>query len=138
MTSNFVVGLMLMGAREEPYLGAVLESLRDAVDVLVVNDNSGQEKSSNRRTLEESALFRKEQVEIVEAPFDGFANARNRCLENIRQRYSDKAWILVVDCDEVHGAQLPHLTREVAPALPTRVGVVDGYFVQFMQSFDYF
>lgn len=131
-----------MGRRPEPYLPAVLASLEGAVDVLVVNDNGGEARSVNRCILEESRLFRDGRVRIVEAPFGGFSRARNLCLEHVRtdgvMEPGAEHWLMMVDCDEVHGKDLTRLTRVVLPHLPRSVGVVDGYFVQFMQSLDYF
>lgn len=131
-----------MGRRPEPYLPAVLTSIEAAVDILVVNDNGGDPRSVNRRVLEDSEMHRRGQVRIVEAPFEGFSRARNLCLEYIRregvQEPGAHTWLLMVDCDEVHRRDLPKLTRVVLPSLPQNVGVVDGYFVQFMQSFNYF
>ena len=137
-----IIAILLMGQRPEPYLAAVLTSLEAAVDLLVVNDNGGAPDSINRRVLEGSELYRRGQVRIVEAPFEGFSKARNLCLEHIRSEGLCDAdahtWLMMVDCDEVHGKDLSRLTRVVLPSLPQGVGVVDGYFVQFMQSFDYF
>lgn len=134
-----VIALLLMGARSEPYLPAVLESIDEAVDLLVVNDNSQDRASVNRRVLEASELFRQGRVDVVEAPFAGFAGARNLCLDHIRAHHSrPDTWILVVDCDEVHGPDLVRLTRRLLPLLPRHVGILDGYFVQLMQVLDYF
>ena len=131
-----------MGRRPEPYLPAVLESLKDAVDLVVVNDNSGKVRSGNRQALERSTLARDGRVAVFEAPFVNFSDARNRCLAHMRGplRYLLAAdfWILMVDCDEVHGAGIEFITRRVLPWVGTSAGVVDSYFVQFMHDPGYF
>jgi hypothetical protein len=51
--STFTVACALcVGADPEPYLPATLASIASAVDVLVVNDNSGLARSTNVATLE--------------------------------------------------------------------------------------
>lgn len=136
-----IIALLIVGARREPWLPAVLESLADGIDTLVVNDNSGDRACENRRALETSRLHREGRVDIIEAPFVNFSDARNRCLVRIREHHAprhDDIWILKVDADEVHDSQLAVVTRTVLPALSRRVGVVDGYFLQFMQSLRYY
>ncbi len=59
-----IVALLLMGSRPEPYLSAALASIAPAVDLLVVNDNSGEPAGANRRCLEASALDRDGRVAI--------------------------------------------------------------------------
>ena len=140
--NKFVIALLLMGARPEPYLSAVLESIEQAVDFLVVNDNSQQEASCNRQVLEACALSRAGKVGVVESSFQGFSDARNRCLRYLRAHPvvppGSDPWILTLDADEVHGDRLSVLTRKVLPSLSPSVGVMDGYFVQFMQCYDFF
>lgn len=135
-----VVALLLVGARPEPYLAALLASLNGAIDRLVVNDNSGLPGGLNRRVIETSQLFHEGRVDIVEAPFEGFARARNLCLDAIRAADNPDplTWVLMVDADEVHGPLLANLTRRVLPSLAPAVSAVDGYVVQFMQTNDFF
>lgn len=138
----YVIALLLYGRRAEPYLRATLDSLHAAVDRLVVNDNGGDSASINRRELEASRMFAEGRVDLIEAPFEGFGPARNLCLRHIAERIAPTVdgplWVLMVDADEVHGRNLARVTRQVLPAVPADTGVVDGYVVQFMESFDYF
>jgi hypothetical protein len=133
-----VVALLLFGARPEPYLEAVLEGLSGAVDLVVANDNGGDREGANRRVLEACRLHREGRVVIIEAPFEGFARARNLCLDHVRRHGPADPWILMVDADEVHGPGLRRLTRKVLPAAASSVGVVDTYVLQFMQTFEYY
>lgn len=135
-----VVAILLVGSRPEPYLPAVLDGLVGGVDRLVVNDNSGLARSSNRDVIESSRLHNEGRVTIVEAPFEGFSRARNNCLDVIRaDRSGDPpTWVLMVDADEVHGPRLATLTSRILPTLVASVGGVDGYVVQFMQTLDFF
>ncbi|NDD27152.1 MAG: glycosyltransferase [Proteobacteria bacterium] len=132
------IATLLVGARPEPFLAAALASLNDAVDRIVVNDNSGDPLCANRAVLEASALFRSQRMEIVDAPFEGFARARNHCLDAVRRQGHHDAWIFMVDADEVHGGGLETVTRGVLASLPPSVGVVDAYVVQFLQTLDYY
>lgn len=138
---SVVIALLIVGARHEPWLPATLESLAEAVDRLVVNDNSGDRGCKNRRALEASRLCQGGRLDIVEAPFVGFADARNRCLARIREIVPPTQappWILKVDADEVHDERLCLVTRTLLPHVRPGIGVVDGYFLQFMQSMQYY
>ena len=138
MKSPHVVALLLVGARREPFLAAVLAGLEACVDDLVVHDNSGLPSSPNREVIERSALYASGRVSVFEAPFVSFSQARNESLAHARQRrrIDSDTWLLAVDADEVHGADLAFITRRLLPSLPRRVGAVDAYYYNFMLSFD--
>lgn len=137
MRSPTVVALLLLGARPEPFLPAVLRCLEGCVDDLIVHDNSGEAQSQNRTVLERSSLFVSGRVGICEAPFVSFSQARNECLEHARRRrrLDSDTWLLAIDADEVHGADLAFITRRLLPSLPAGVGAVDAYYYNFMLSF---
>lgn len=138
MPAPTIVALMLMGARPEPYLKAVLHSLEQAADFLIVHDNSGAPRSQNRNVLERSTLHANGRVGVVEAPFVNFSQARNECLDYMRANLPCDAqtWLLMVDCDEVHGSDLAFITRHILSTLPPEVGIVDTYFYNFILSFN--
>jgi hypothetical protein len=124
---------MLMGAREEPFLAACLDSLYGAVDKIILNDNSGLAQHANLSVVQQSRLFLAGNIEIIPSDFIGFGPCRELCLVRIRELAVSGDWIIFVDCDEVHPPQLPVITRSILPYLPAKVGIVDGYFYQFFQ-----
>ena len=131
-----VTAVMLMGAKREPFLGACLASIRDAVDHLIVNDNSGLSDHPNLSVMKASDLYRDGRVTIVPSPFLGFGPCRELCLAEMRKTDESNRWIIFVDCDEVHVPALRLVTRRLLPKLPERIGIVDGYYQQIFQSPD--
>lgn len=136
--SPSVIAIILMGSRPEPFLPSVLKSLEHAVDFVVVNDNSGECRSVNRGIVESSALFASGRVGLFGSSFANFSQARNLCLEYLRERKlaTANSWLFTVDCDEVHGDSLSFVTRQLLPLVSKDIGVVDGYFVHFMLGYD--
>lgn len=128
--------VMIMGKRTEPFLRACLSSLSGSVDLLVVNDNGGNPE--NRRMLDDSELSAQGRVVVLSSEFRGFSYCRNLCLDYLRERIPESAWVLYVDCDEVHPPSLRALSRQILQELPESIGVVDGYFLHFFQSPKYF
>lgn len=128
-----VTAVMLMGARREPFLAACLASLEGAVDHLIVNDNSGLSEHPNRTVLHESALYRQGRVSVVPSAFLGFGPCRALCLDELRKTREPGRWVIFVDCDEVHVPALRRVTRELLPALPPEIGIVDGYNYSIFQ-----
>ncbi|MCL5773575.1 MAG: glycosyltransferase [Firmicutes bacterium] len=133
-----IIALAIMSNRPEPFLGAMLESIADAVDLLVLNDNSSDPGNSNLGVVRESKLYKNGKVHLIFSEFEGFAPARNLCLDYIKKSVKNDSWVIMQDCDEVHAPSFTALTRKILPNLPERYGVVDGYFYQFVQTFDYF
>ena len=131
-----LTAVMLMGAKREPFLGACLASIRDAVDHLIVNDNSGLSEHPNLSVMKASDLYRDGRVTIVPSPFLGFGPCRELCLAEMRKTDESNRWIIFVDCDEVHVPALRLVTRRLLPKLPERIGIVDGYYQQIFQSPD--
>lgn len=138
MVALVIIALTIVGKRPEPFLGAALESICDAVDLVVMNDNSQDPASPNAAVARASRLGRDGKIHILPSAFEGFAAARNRCLDYIRALNPGPCWVLKQDADEVHTSALAVVTRQLLPALPPRYAIVDGYFYQFMQGFDYF
>lgn len=136
--NKMIIGAMIVSNKKEPFLAACLESLNEAVDLLVLNDNSSDKNNSNLEIIKKSKLFNQNKVKMLFNPFNGFADARNKCLEYIHSLDRlENSWILKIDADEVHAPALKIIAREILPNLPETVGVVDSYFFHFMQSFDY-
>jgi hypothetical protein len=128
-----IAAMMLIGEREEPFLGACLENLAPAIDWLVVNDNSVSPQR-NREVVRGSTLGRTGRVHVVPSAFLGFGPCRMLCVHALRARVDERWWILKVDSDEVHHEGLRVLTREVLPCLPSGIGIVDGYVFQLCPS----
>ena len=129
-----ITAVMLMGAKCEPFLGACLASIRDAVDHLIVNDNSGLTEHLNLSTMQASDLYRAGRVTIVPSAFLGFGPCRDLCLDEMRKTDEPGRWVIFVDCDEVHVPAISRVTKGLLPRLPERIGIVDGYFYQIFQS----
>lgn len=124
---------LILGARREPYLPAVLESIRDCAGHVVINDNSGCDPGPNDDVIAASGLAAAGRLTLVRTTFTGFADARNACIDATP---AGARWALFVDADEVHG---PELTRMAAllDGLPADVDAVDGYSRHFVGSFDW-
>jgi tetratricopeptide (TPR) repeat protein len=114
--SNALISLCMIVKNEEDVILRCLESVKDAVDEMIVVDTG-----STDRTVELAASAGA-QVYPREWRSD-FAAARNESIELATGR-----WILVLDADETleenHGAQL----RELVSAMPD----IDGFFVQIV------
>jgi len=136
--SPFISAVMMMGKKPEPFLSACLESIKDAVDLLVVNDNSGEAASANLETLKSSRIFSEGKVALIPSEFIGFGPCRNLCLDHLKALERDDTWVLYLDADEVHPPGLNILTRQLLPELPAGVGIVDGYNYLFFQSPRYY
>lgn len=129
-----VTAVMLMGAKPEPFLGACLDSIRDAVDRLIVNDNSGSDEHPNLAVMRDSELYRSGRVTRIPSAFLGFGPCRDLCLAEMRKTDEPGRWIIFVDCDEVHVPAVARVTRRLLPKLPERIGIVDGYNYNIFQS----
>ncbi len=124
---------LIVGSRDEPFLGSLLESLAGAVDALVVNDNSSG-ISPHDETLRASWFGRTGRLFVDRAPFTDFSAARNRCLD-LHAQIGGGLWAVFVDADEVHGEAFRRITRNL-DAAPDAYDFVDGYTWHFFQSFD--
>lgn len=127
---------LIVGARPEPFLPALLESLAGVADLLLVNDNSGDPASENARVLAASHFAARGRIEIDRTPFRDFATARNIVLD-LHRRIAGGGWAAFVDADEVHRPRAAAIASRLA-GLPAHVAVVDGYTRHFVQSFDWY
>jgi hypothetical protein len=131
-TSTITIACALcVGASPEPYLAAALEAVKDAVDVLAVNDNSGLARSDNLATLENSAFGRRGALHVRAHPFVDFADMRNRAFAALRDLPAPPDWVLFLDADEVHGEQIRYIARQILPALGPQIGNLDAYTYHF-------
>lgn len=126
---------LILGPREEPFLGAMLESIADVASILIVNDNAPG-ASPNEATLEGSHFGKERRLVVDRTPFTGFADARNVCLR-LHAEHSKAQWVAFVDADEVHGPTIAQIAQRLA-LLPTQYDFVDGYTWHFFASFDYY
>ena len=124
---------LIVGSRDEPFLGPLLESMGGAVDALVVNDNS-HGLSPHEETLRASWFGRTGRLFVDRAPFTDFSTARNRCLD-LHAQIAGGPWAAFVDADEVHGEAFRRVARNL-DAVPAEYDFVDAYTWHFFQSFD--
>jgi len=128
-----VAAHLIVGPREEPFLGALCKSIEGACELLIVNDNS-PDPSPHRQALEQSAFALEGRLILDRAPFTDFANARNICLRLHRERDAGE-WIAFVDADEVHGEAVNRIAANLHAA-PAHCDFIDGYTWHFFQSFE--
>ena len=126
---------LCIGAAREVYLKAALDAIAQSVDILVVNDNSGLGRNDNIATLEASAFAARSALHIRAEPFIDFADMRNRAFAQLRALSTAPDWVLFMDADEVHGAQLRYVARELLPRLTAEIGNVDAYTYHFFGTF---
>ncbi|MFN2448995.1 MAG: glycosyltransferase [Candidatus Baltobacteraceae bacterium] len=130
-----VAAHLIVGPREEPFLGALCESLKDACDFLLVNDNS-PEPSPHAAVLAQSALGTSGRLVVDRTPFANFAAARNVCLR-LHREHDAGDWVIAVDADDVHSERVAVIARNLR-FVPEDVDFVDGYIRHFFQSFDWY
>jgi hypothetical protein len=138
MSNNSTITIacaLCVGAAREPYLGAAVAALADAVDLLSVNDNSGLAHSDNLAVLEASAFAARGALRVRAHPFVDFADMRNRAFADVKALADTPDWLLFLDADEVHGEQLRYIAREILPRLPPSVGSVDAYTYHLYGTF---
>ncbi|HLI94850.1 MAG TPA: glycosyltransferase [Candidatus Baltobacteraceae bacterium] len=130
-----VAAHLIVGPREEPFLGALCESLEGVCDLLIVNDNS-PDPSPHAQTLAQSAFAKSGRMILDRTPFSNFAVARNICLR-LHAEHDAGEWIAFIDADEVHGPTVRRIAVNLH-LVPPEVDFVDGYTLHFFQSFDWF
>ena len=133
MTGSTVAAHLIVGIHEEVFLPALLTSLEDVVDFVVVNDNSGMSDGPNARALEASTFGRTGRLIVDRAAFIDFADARNRVLR-LHRELGLGDWAAFVDADEVHRPIAATIARHL-PRLAPDVAIVDGYTRHYFQSF---
>jgi hypothetical protein len=124
---------MIVGRNEESFLPALLRSLENVVDRVVVNDNGEDPGGPNARALAASAFARRGDLVIDRAPFVDFATARNRTLR-LHRELGLGEWAAFVDADEVHRPIAATIARNLG-CLPPEIAIVDGYTRHYFQSF---
>jgi hypothetical protein len=134
-STNTVACVLCVGAAPELYLEAMLASIAGAIDVLVVNDNSGLAHSANVATLEASAFAARGALQIHRNPFVDFADMRNRGFAPLLTLEPSPDWVMFIDADEVHGSGLRYIAREILPGLGPETGSLDGYTYHFFGTF---
>ena len=133
--SPTVVAHLIVGAKPEPYLSAVLASIAGVCDHAVVNDNSGVGDGPSATVITRSALARAGRLTHLRTRFTDFAGARNACIEATPAPFR-QGWVLFVDADEVHGPDLAPM-RRLLVSLPSDIEAVDGYSRHFIGSFSW-
>jgi len=138
MSNNSTITIacaLCVGTTREPYLEATLASIADAVDALVVNDNSRAAQSANAPALAGSAFAARGALRVARHPFVDFADMRNRAFAELASLARSPDWVLFLDADEVHGAQLRYVAREILPRLDAATASVDAYTYHFFGTF---
>jgi hypothetical protein len=130
-----VAAHLIVGAREEPFLPALLASIDRAVTTLIVNDNS-PEPSPHAAALAGSTFARENRLIVDRTAFTDFAHARNVCLRLHAERDAGE-WAMFVDADEVHDEVLERIAARLG-SVSDVYDFVDGYSRQFFASFDWF
>ncbi|GAC1550718.1 MAG: hypothetical protein NVS3B16_25320 [Vulcanimicrobiaceae bacterium] len=133
-TITIACALCVGGAREL-YLAPALAAIADAVDALVVNDNSGLAHSDNVALLERSAFAARGALHVERHPFRDFADMRDRAFAGLAKLERRPDWVLFLDADEVHGEQIRYIAREILPRLGPSYGSVDAYTYHFFGTF---
>ena len=126
---------LIVGRREEPFLGALLASLDGVAGRVIVNDNSPGE-SPHTETLQSSAFAARGALVVDRTPFSGFADARNVCMR-LHEKLDAGDWVAFIDSDEVHGDAAKHVAANLAE-VPAEYDRVEGYTWHFFGSFDWY
>lgn len=128
---------LCVGSAPEPYLAATLDSIRDAVDGLVLNDNSSGAVSPHDAVLRATAFAARGALRVERSAFVDFADMRNRAFGLLASLSPRPDWVMWLDADEVHGPRVRRLARDILPSLDGSVGSVDGYTYHFFGTFDW-
>ncbi|MGA8475594.1 MAG: hypothetical protein WB681_11025 [Candidatus Cybelea sp.] len=126
---------LILGPREEPFLGAMLESIASSATLLIVNDNAPH-PSPHTETLWGSPFGKEKRLVVDRTEFSGFAAARNVCLR-LHREHDAGAWVMFVDADEVHGEGVRRIAARL-DRVPAQYDFVDGYTWHFFASFDFY
>jgi hypothetical protein len=135
VTGPRIAAHLILGTRDEPFLGAMLESLDGVAAALIVNDNA-PDPSPHAQTLAASAFAAQGRLIVDRTPFSGFSDARNVCLRIHRERDAGD-WVAFIDADEVHGAGARTIARRL-DRVPPEYDFVDGYTWHFFGSFRHY
>lgn len=130
-----VAAHLIVGAREEPFLSALLASLEDVCATLIVNDNAPS-PSPHSAVFHESRFGREGRLIVDRTPFTDFSAARNICVQ-LHHENDAGEWAAFIDADEVHGAPATRIAARL-DRVPYGVDRVEGYTWHFFQSFDWY
>lgn len=120
-----------VGSSPERYLEAMLASIAGVVDVLVVNDNSGEARNANLATIEASEFARSGRLHVVKTRFVDYATMRNDALAALAA-VARPSWVLWLDADEVHREQIAGIVRNLLPRLGPAYATVECYKEHFV------
>jgi hypothetical protein len=123
---------LILGPREEPFLGALCASLEGACHMLIVNDNA-PDASIHGPVLQRSWFGRSNRLVVDRTPFTDFSTARNICLQ-LHAQHDAGEWVAFVDADEVHSPTVQRVAANLE-RVPPEFDFVDGYTWHFFQSF---
>ncbi len=126
-----VAAHLIVGAPDEPFLPALLQSLDGAADCLIVNDNAPG-PSPHAQVLAESVFAQRGALFVDRTPFADFSSARNICLR-LHAEHGAGDWVAFVDADECHGDAVRAIAANLE-SVPDVYGFVDGYTWHFFQS----
>jgi hypothetical protein len=126
---------LILGSRPEPFLAALCDSIAQACDVLIVNDNAAG-ASPHTAVLEASPFGKSGRLLVDRTAFTDFCSARNVCLK-LHREHDAGDWVAAVDADDVHGIAVTRIARNLVH-VPARFDFIDGYIRHFFQSFDRF
>ncbi|MGC1379690.1 MAG: glycosyltransferase [Candidatus Baltobacteraceae bacterium] len=126
---------LILGPREEPFLGAMLDSIAGAAGLLLVNDNA-PDPSPHAAVLAASRFGTEGRLVVDRTPFSGFAAARNVCLR-LHAEHDAGPWVCFVDADEVHAPGISAIAARLGE-VPPAYDFVDAYTWHFFASFDYY
>ena len=133
--SRAIAAHLIIGSRQEPFLGAALAAIEDAASTLIVNDNSSA-PSPHARTLEESRFGREGRLIVDRTRFENFAAARNVCMR-LHADHDAGGWVMYIDADEVHGEAIARIASRLGE-IPAEYGFVDAYMWHFFQSLEWY
>ena len=132
-----VVAHLIVGAKPEPFLPAMLASIEPAVERIFVNENSGLGTDApNLPALESSRLAQDGRMTIGRTAFTTFSDARNHCFQLDRAASLD-TWIVFIDADEVHYDRFKDIAAKLE-RVPRSVGFIDDFTPHFFKSFDWY
>jgi hypothetical protein len=132
-----IVAHLIVGAKHEPFLSAMLASIAPGIERIFVNENSGLGTDApNLPALESSTLARDGKMVVARTTFESFASARNVCFD-LDKDAAPGTWVVFIDADEVHFERFARIAAQL-DKIPAGIGYVDGYTWHFYFSFDWY
>ncbi len=136
MSKPQIAAHLIVGARPEPFLPALLRSLIGVADTVIVDENSALSESDNLRILTNSFFGQQQALRLIRSTFTDFCTARNRCI-NLHAEQDTAQWVAFVDADEVHGPAAKIIANNL-DHVPPSINFIDGYTYHFVQAFDWY